>query len=97
MTVTKQGIAEHVSKIHGINSKQSLEITDKFFNVVKKQLITGRDVWIMSLGNFKLRDKRERRGRNPMTGESMMISARRVVTFKASAKMVKGLRESQRD
>lgn len=67
--------------------KEARKLLDYFFDVLITSLIKGEAVKLSGFGNFEVRQKRERPGRNPKTGETVMVSARRVVTFKASTKL----------
>jgi len=82
--VTKAELIELLQTKLGFGRKASSVLIDMIFGTMKETLERGEDVKISRFGNFELRDKRSRTGRNPKTGELMEISARRVVTFKAS-------------
>ncbi len=84
MSLTKADIVERVYKEAGFSKKEAAELVDLVFNVIKDTLARGEKVKISGFGNFSIRDKNIRVGRNPQTGESMDISARRVLTFKPS-------------
>lgn len=84
MTMTKADIVERVHKEAGFTKKQSAHIVDNIFKVIKETLARGEKVKISGFGNFAIRDKEARMGRNPQTGDSMEISARRVLSFKPS-------------
>jgi integration host factor subunit alpha len=71
----------------GLNKRESKEMVDAFFDELRACLVRGEMVKLSGFGNFQLRDKPSRPGRNPKTGESIPISARRVVTFHASQKL----------
>ncbi len=87
MTVTKADIVEKLYEEIGLNRKDAKELVDIFFEEIKYALERGEAVKISGFGNFDLRDKNERPGRNPKTGEAIPVSARRVVTFKAGQKL----------
>ncbi|HHJ38312.1 MAG: integration host factor subunit alpha [Methylothermaceae bacteria B42] len=87
MTVTKADIVEKLYEEIGLNRKDAKELVDFFFEEIKNALERGEAVKISGFGNFDLRDKNERPGRNPKTGEEIPVSARRVVTFKAGQKL----------
>ncbi len=87
MTVTKADIVEKLYEEIGLNRKDAKELVDFFFEEIKYALEQGEAVKISGFGNFDLRDKNERPGRNPKTGEEIPVSARRVVTFKAGQKL----------
>jgi integration host factor subunit alpha len=84
MSVTKADIVERVYKEAGFSKKEAADLVDLVFKVIKDTLARGEKVKISGFGNFSIRDKSTRVGRNPQTGESMNISARRVLTFKPS-------------
>ena len=84
MTLTKALIAEAVWNNTGIPKWRSAELVDTVFEVIKQNLESGEDVLISRFGKFSVRQKHERRGRNPQTGEQIILSARKVVTFKCA-------------
>jgi integration host factor subunit alpha len=84
MSVTKADIVERVYKEAGFSKKEAADLVDLIFKVIKDTLSRGEKVKISGFGNFSIRDKATRMGRNPQTGEAMPISARRVLTFKPS-------------
>lgn len=84
MSVTKADIVERVYKEAGFSKKEASDLVDLIFKVIKETLSRGEKVKISGFGNFSIRDKATRMGRNPQTGDSMPISARRVLTFKPS-------------
>ena len=84
---TKAHIAEHLHVNLGLSKKESGELVQNFFEVISKFLESGENVKLSSFGNFVLRDKGERPGRNPKTGEEIPITPRRVVTFKPGQKL----------
>ena len=88
MTLTKAHIIESILKQTGFSKNKSAEIIEIILETIKRSLETGNDVLISGFGKFCVKNKSERRGRNPATGEGMLLSSRRVVTFKCS----KGLR-----
>ncbi len=87
MAVTKAELAVSLHDELGLNKRESKEFVEQFFETIKEALEEGRSVKLSGFGNFGLRDKPARPGRNPKTGEEIPISARRVVTFKASQKL----------
>lgn len=87
MAITKADIAEHLFNRVGLNKREAKELVEIFFEEVKTSLERGERVKISGFGNFDLRDKGERPGRNPKTGKEIPISARRVVTFKPGQKL----------
>lgn len=91
--LTKADIVNEVQSRLGLPRKKTAEVVDDLFNTIKDILETGESVKISGFGNFEVRDKKERPGRNPKSGEFVMIPARRVMTFKPSLKLRKALRE----
>ncbi len=86
-TLTKAELAERLHERIGFNKSESRDIVDAFFAVIAERLIAGEEVRIAGFGQFLVRDKSPRPGRNPRTGELVPIEARRVVTFHASPKL----------
>ena len=86
-TLTKADIIETIRKENGYSLKQSTEVTEILLEIIKQSLESGEDVMISGFGKFQVKNKRERRGRNPATGEGLILSPRRVVTFKSSNKL----------
>lgn len=89
-TLTKADLAELLFERLGLNKRESKDMVEAFFEIVNGALVTGRDIKLSGFGNFNIRRKAPRPGRNPRTGESIPIKARNVVTFHASHKL-KGL------
>ncbi len=87
MTLTKVDMAESLFKELGFDKREAHDLVDLFFQEMKAPLAIGEQVKLSGFGNFDLRDKNERPGRNPKTGEDVLISARRVVTFSAGQKL----------
>ena len=83
-TTTRSTLSEAVFKNVGLSRNESANLVDSVFNEILTNLIKGDDVKISSFGTFIVRDKKERIGRNPKTGEEVPITARSVVTFRAS-------------
>ncbi|AEG32183.1 integration host factor subunit alpha [Thiomicrospira cyclica] len=86
-TLTKADMAEKLADMYGFNKRESKDLVEQFFNEISEVLVSGECVKISGFGNFELRDKASRPGRNPRTGEEVAISARRVVTFKPGQKL----------
>ena len=84
MSMTKADIVERIYKEAGFSKKEASDLVDLVFKVIKDTLAKGEKVKISGFGNFSIRDKATRVGRNPQTGDAMNISARRVLTFKPS-------------
>jgi integration host factor subunit alpha len=87
MALTKAEMAERLFLEVGLNKREAKEFVDAYFEVVREALEKGEQVKLSGFGNFDLRQKNQRPGRNPKTGEEIPISARRVVTFHASQKL----------
>ena len=85
--VTKAHLADMLFDQLGLNKRESKDMVDAFFVLISDCLVDGNDVKISGFGNFQIRTKAPRPGRNPRTGESVPIEARRVVTFHASHKL----------
>lgn len=87
MALTKADMAERLFEELGLNKREAKEIVEMFFEEVRGALENGRQVKLSGFGNFDLRDKKQRPGRNPKTGEEIPITARRVVTFRPGQKL----------
>ncbi len=87
MALTKADIAQNLSDTFGFNKRESKELVEQFYTELSEVLISGEQIKLSGFGNFELRDKASRPGRNPRTGEDVPISARRVVTFKPGQKL----------
>lgn len=87
MSLTKAEMAEWLFQELGLNKREAKEFVDAFYETIRSSLEQGRQVKLSGFGNFELRDKNERPGRNPKTGEEIPISARRVVTFRPGQKL----------
>jgi integration host factor subunit alpha len=87
MALTKATIAETLFEELGLNKREAKELVEQFFEEVRTALENGYQVKLSGFGNFDLRDKSERPGRNPKTGEEIPITARRVVTFRPGQKL----------
>ena len=85
--LTKAQLADLLFDQIGLNKRESKEMVDAFFDLVSHSLVEGDDVKLSGFGNFQIRTKAPRPGRNPRTGELIPIQARRVVTFHASTKL----------
>ena len=86
-TMTKAELAEALFDRLGLNKREAKDMVDGFFDEIRQALERGESVKLSGFGNFQLRDKPQRPGRNPKTGEEIAITARRVVTFHASQKL----------
>lgn len=87
MALTKAEIANVLFEQLGLNKREAREFVDLFFEEIRTTLEAGEQVKLSGFGNFELRDKNQRPGRNPKTGEEIPISARRVVTFRPGQKL----------
>ena len=87
MTLTKVQIVESVQNQIGFPRNRSLEIVETLLEIIKSTLASGEDVLVSGFGKFCVKEKKERRGRNPATGEDMMLKPRKVVTFNCSGKL----------
>ena len=86
MSVTKAHIADSIHNQLGLPQNQSVKALESILEIIKKTLENGEDVLITGFGKFCVKEKRERRERNPATGEDLMLGSRRVVGFKCSGK-----------
>ena len=90
MTITKATIIENLYEYFqhlGYSRKQCVELIESLLDVIKNSLASGEDVLISGFGKFCVNEKNDRKGRNPSTGEEMILPARRVVTFKSSSRL----------
>ena len=87
MTLTKNDLVKALAKENGYPVNQTIEIVETLLEIIKSKLVLGEDVLISGFGKFCVKENRERRGRNPATGERMRLKSRRVVTFKCSKKL----------
>jgi integration host factor subunit alpha len=85
--LTKAALADLLYDNIGLNKREAKDMVDALFDIVTERLVSGDDVKITGFGNFQIRSKSSRPGRNPRTGEPVAIEARRVVTFHASPKL----------
>ena len=87
MALTKADIVGTVQSEIGFTRHKSTELVENLLETIKSTLTSGEDVLVSGFGKFCVNEKRERRGRNPATGEDLMLAPRRVVTFKCSGKL----------
>src|SRR5580765_2386976 len=87
MTLTKAELADLLFEKVGLNKREAKDMVETFFEEIRQCLENGESVKLSGFGNFNLRDKKQRPGRNPKTGEEIPITARRVVTFRAGHKL----------
>ena len=87
MALTKHVLVEKLQSELGFPKNQSVEIVESILEIIKSTLESGEDVLVSGFGKFCVNDKKERKGRNPATGEDLMLKPRRIVTFKCSGKL----------
>jgi len=87
MALTKAEVAEHLYEKVGLSKRDAKNMVEIFFEEIRETLESGEQVKLSGFGNFDIREKKERPGRNPKTGEDIPISARRVVTFRPGQKL----------
>ncbi len=87
MALTKADMAERLFEEFGLNKREAKDLVEMFFEEIRNALETGQQVKLSGFGNFNLREKNERPGRNPKTGEEIPITARRVVSFHPGQKL----------
>jgi integration host factor subunit alpha len=87
MTLTKIQIVESIHNEIGIPKNKSTEIVETLLEIIKSTLASGEDMLISNFGRFCVKEKRERKGRNPATGDDLMLEPRKVVTFRCSGKL----------
>ena len=90
-TMTKADIVERIYEKVGFSKKEASEVVDSIFEVIKHHLEDGQKVKVSGFGNFVVHEKRPRKGRNPQTGETIVIRGRRVLGFKASPMLKKSM------
>ncbi len=93
MTLTKAELSDLLFEHVGLNKREAKDMVEEFFEVIRETLEKGDNVKLSGFGNFMLRDKPQRPGRNPKSGEEIPITARRVVTFHASQKLKAAVEE----
>lgn len=84
MSLTKADIIEEIHENCALTKSKSAEVTESILDIIKKNLESGEDVLLSGFGKLCVKEKRKRRGRNPQTGEDLMLDGRRVITFKCS-------------
>ena len=87
MTLTKIQIVESIQNQTSFSKSRSSEILETLIEIIKRTLASGEDVLVSGFGKFCVREKRERKGRNPATGEDLLLEPRKVVTFRCSGKL----------
>ncbi len=89
--MTKIDLAQKINEALGYTKKYSMELVDQVFDILKDTLAEGEKIKISGFGNFMIKEKKTRRGRNPQTGEEIIIEARKVLTFKSSQVLRKAI------
>jgi integration host factor subunit alpha len=89
MALTREEIVKALAEETGFSKTQSVELVETLIEIIKKSLESGDHVLVSGFGKFSVRAKKERKGRNPATGEGMMLEPRRIVTFHCSGKLRK--------
>ena len=95
MTFTKDHLVSALAKANGYTRNQAVELVETLLELIKSRLASGEDILISGFGKFSVKEKRERRGRNPATGDDMMLRPRKVVTFKCSGQLRGKINKSQ--
>jgi integration host factor subunit alpha len=95
MTLTKAKIVDVIQREIGLPKKQCVDVMESLLEIMKQTLEKGDDILISGFGKFSVNEKRERRGRNPATGETLILQKRRVVTFKCSGKLREKIRSEK--
>jgi integration host factor subunit alpha len=96
MTLTKADIAKKIADDCGFMKGEATEVFEKLLDIIKKRLIAGEDVMISGFGKWSVRSKHARKGRNPKTGEQMILDARKVVTWNYSPVLKKAVNEGHK-
>ncbi|MBU2924770.1 integration host factor subunit alpha [Colwellia sp. 4_MG-2023] len=97
MALTKAEVAEHLFEKVGLSKRDAKDMVEMFFEDIRETLESGEQVKLSGFGNFDLRQKSERPGRNPKTGEDIPISARKVVTFRPGQKLKSRVEDGNSD
>ena len=97
MTLTKSDIVEDLNNEIGLNKREAKELVDSLFDNIKNKLEKGEEVKLSGFGNFQLKNKSPRPGRNPRTGEDVEFTARKVVTFKSGQKLKEAVKTLSND
>jgi len=87
MPITKAHLSDSIHNQLGLPQNQSIQVLESILEIIKETLENGEDVLITGFGKFYVKEKKERRGRNPQTGEDLMLGSRKVVGFKCSGKL----------
>jgi integration host factor subunit alpha len=92
--MTKADIAEYLANQNGVTKQESMELVESVLSIIKDTLANGETLKISGFGNFVVKEKADRRGRNPQTGEDITIDARKVLTFKPSGMLKDAMNRS---
>jgi len=95
MSITKAHVVDSIHNQLGLPKNQSIKVIESILEIIKETLENGEDVMITGFGKFYVKEKGERRGRNPQTGEDLMLGSRRVVGFKCSDKLRERMNEEK--
>ena len=87
MALTKAHIIKNIVNETEFTKRKAVDTVEKLLNIIKQTLASGEDVLVSGFGKFNVKSKNQRKGRNPATGEDLMLDARQVVTFKCSGKL----------
>jgi integration host factor subunit alpha len=93
VALTKFDIVKNLNDEIGLNKREAKELVDSFFDNIKRLLSQGQEIKLSGFGNFQLKNKSSRPGRNPRTGDDVEITARRVVTFKSGQKLKESMKK----
>ncbi len=96
MALTKNNVVERVNEL-GFTKKKSVDIVENLLEIIKRSLESGEDVLVSGFGKFCVKEKSTRRGRNPATGQDLLLDARNVVTFKCSGKLREAINKRQKN
>jgi integration host factor subunit alpha len=97
MTLTKADIAKKIADDCGFMKGEASEILEKLLDIIKTKLLSGEDVMVSGFGKWTVKSKHARRGRNPQTGDELILNARRVITWKYSPVLKKSVNGSDKD
>ncbi|MCG8549258.1 MAG: integration host factor subunit alpha [Desulfobacterales bacterium] len=95
MTLTKMDIVEKISETLDLSGTEAKNTVEEMLEIIKFTLASGNDLMISGFGKFQVNEKAPRKGRNPATGETMMLKGRKIVTFKCSGKLRNQINETQ--
>ncbi|NIA08909.1 MAG: integration host factor subunit alpha [Nitrospiraceae bacterium] len=93
MTLTKAGLVSRIYETKKLNKAESVQVIERLLEIIKQHLEAGENILISGFGKFSVKDKKSRRGRNPHTGEDLVLTPRKVVTFRPSGVLRKKINE----